>query len=219
MKQWLEMTFEEQAEVRANAAALREQKKQAKVEKAKLAREKMLKHREPMLKKLRKELAGAKLFSLDLEFWEGTSKDVTEVGVATYDTNTGEMKAYHFTPLETLHMRNGKWVPDNKDRFDYGQTEVLPLDTVMNRVVELVSDATHLVGHAFSNDAPFLLQCGYFARQPVLDTQTYAKFYFLNPQPMNLHRVSDGLRLRPRYLHNAGNDAVFTLKSLLKMGA
>ena len=157
----------------------------------------------------------SKLFCMDLEFCE-QSRVLTEVGVSTYIN--GEINTYHFVVLEQYHRRNGRHVPDHKDDFQYGSSQVLPLELVEVAVKTLLEGTDYLVGHAFGNDKAFLAQCGYFENTKVLDTQKYAPYSLAKNQQMNLGNiVRETLLEEPEYLHNGGNDAYYTLKSLLKM--
>ena len=160
-----------------------------------------------------------KLFCMDLEFCEKT-RVLTEVGVSLYYPKTKEMKTYHFLVSETLHKRNGRHVPDHKDNFQYGDSLTLPLELVEVAVRTLVEGSDYLVGHAFGNDSAFLSQCGYFQNTKVLDTQKYAHYALKRQHLMNLGNVvRETMNEEPEFLHNGGNDAYYTLKSLLAMAA
>ncbi len=158
-----------------------------------------------------------KLFCMDLEFCENSGA-LTEVGVATWLQKSKEMKVYHFVVANTYHLRNGQHVPDHKDDFQYGESQVLPLDLVEASVESLLAETDYLVGHAFANDKAFLAQCGYFENTEVLDTQHLAPLHLLKNQRLSLGNVVRAtLNEEPAFLHNGGNDAYYTLKSLLKM--
>lgn len=158
-----------------------------------------------------------KLFCMDLEFCE-RSGVLTEVGVGTYNPQNNQMDMYHFVVLEHYDRRNGRHVPDHKDDFQYGQSQVLPLELVEVAVKTLLVGTDYLVGHAFANDKAFLAQCGYFENTKVLDTQKYAPYSLKVNQQMSLTNiVRETLEEEPEFLHNGGNDAYYTLKSLLKM--
>lgn len=156
-----------------------------------------------------------KLFAMDLEMFEHTG-DLTEVGVSIWENE--ELTNYHFVVKETYNLRNGRNVPDHKDDFLFGESELLPLKDIESKVYNLVQNTDYLVGHAFGNDQHFLTQSGYFGKTQVLDTQTYAPFYLLENDRHSLKRVVLGtLNEEPRCLHNGGNDAYYTMRSLLKM--
>ncbi len=156
-----------------------------------------------------------KLFAMDLEMYEKTG-EITEVGVSIWEND--ELTNYHFVVAETYDLRNGRNVPDHKDEFLFGESELLPLKDIETKVYNLVQNTDYLVGHAFGNDKHFLTQSGYFGKAQVLDTQTYAPFYLLENDRHSLKRVVLGtLNEEPLKLHNGGNDAYYTMRSLLKM--
>lgn len=156
-----------------------------------------------------------KLFAMDLEMYEQNG-DITEVGVSIWENE--ELTNYHFVVAETYDLRNGRNVPDHKDNFLFGESELLPLKDIESKVYNLVQGTDYLVGHAFGNDKHFLTQSGYFGNTQVLDTQTYAPFYLLENDRHSLKRIVLGtLKEEPQCLHNGGNDAYYTMRSLLKM--
>lgn len=158
-----------------------------------------------------------KLFCMDLEFCE-QSRVLTEVGVSLFNPQSKKLEVYHFVVLEEYDRRNGRHVPDHKDDFQYGQSQILPLELVEVAVLALVQGSDYLVGHAFANDKSFLSQCGYFENTKVLDTQKYAPYALLKNQQMSLANVvRETMEEEPEFLHNGGNDAYYTMKSLLKM--
>ena len=178
--------------------------------------ENKLKNAPDKLQKLKDRVNSAsKLFCMDLEMYEHNG-ELTEVGVAVWENN--QLKTYHLVVEETYNLRNGINVPDHKDDFLFGTTEVLPLEEVERRTLELVQDADYIVGHSFKNDKAFLAQAGYFKNTTVLDTQSYAPFYHRSNKMYSLKNVVlETLEEEPKCLHNGGNDAYYTLKSLLKM--
>jgi len=158
-----------------------------------------------------------KLFCMDLEFCEKT-RVLTEVGVSLFNPQTSKLEVYHFVVLEHYNRRNGTHVPDHKDDFKYGKSQVLPLELVEVAVLTLVQGSDYLVGHAFANDKAFLSQCGYFENTKVLDTQKYAPYALQKNQQMSLANVvRETMNEEPEFLHNGGNDAYYTMKSLLTM--
>lgn len=158
-----------------------------------------------------------KLFCMDLEFCE-KSKIVTEVGVSIFYPKINKLDVYHFVVSETYDLRNGQFVPDNKDNFNYGLSQKLPLEIIKTIVGALVMDSDYLVGHAFENDKAFLRKCGYTEHTKVLDTQKYAPYFLEEDRQMGLvYLIESMLDEEPENLHNGGNDAYYTMQCLLKM--
>ena len=169
-----------------------------------------------VLSELNKKIQGKKLFSMDLEFHESTGQ-LTEVGITLFENNT--IKAYHFIALETKQCKNGRFVPDNKFQFNFGESQILPLSAIQVIVGELFKGTDFLVGHAFGNDKPFLYSCDIdIDNIEVLDTQRLAPLYLLENKTHNLKTlVNDILMIEAKHLHNGGNDSYYTLLVLLKM--
>jgi hypothetical protein len=158
-----------------------------------------------------------KLFCMDLELSEVT-KDITEVGIAILDNKSFSFSTYHFIVAENYHFRNGQRVADNKDNFSYGISKILPLKDIMLNVRQLLDGVDFLIGHAFDNDYFFLEQCGFNKKLEVFDTQEYGKIYLEKNQQMSLHHlVRLILKEEALYLHNAGNDAFYTLSVMLEI--
>ena len=59
---------------------------------------------------------------------EGNTSVVTEIGLAFFTASgRGTFRHRHILVEEHLSRRNGKWVADNRDRFLFGNSEVMPL--------------------------------------------------------------------------------------------
>lgn len=214
---WNSLTKEEQVARReANREARKERRKLHRKTNEVKWKKKMLDAPEK-LGRLKTRIESAnKLFSLDLEFHEFT-KVVTEVGVTLFYPQTGEIVTRHFIVKEFLKRNNRKYVPNHKHNFEFGESEILSLDEIMDILPELVDGSDFLVGHSFSNDKLFLQQCGCGQGINVLDTQTYSQFYFKEHNRMSLELICERLEIETKYLHNAGNDSYYTMLSLLHM--
>lgn len=79
-----------------------------------------------------------------------------------------------------------------------------------------------LVGHDVNNDIAFLRKLGYdvtnLSNLRTLDTSILHRAYTHNWNPAKLSLLLEELDIEPWYLHNAGNDAVYTLQALLGLG-
>lgn len=158
-----------------------------------------------------------KIFCMDLEMHEYSGKTI-EVGVSIFEK--GILKTYHFIVKERLKSTNGKRVPNNKHKFVFGDSEILTMQEIREKVFELVKDCDFLSGHSFENDIHFLQECGYKNRNiKILDTQYYARFLFKENRQISLGKIIEKvLEEEGQYLHNGGNDSHYTLRCLLEMG-
>lgn len=218
-KHWLSLSKEDQEFLKLHGHELRLARKEYRLKREEAQHQRLVEQSKNKLKSLNTMVTSAnKLFCMDLEFHEN-SKVVTEVGVTLYYPQTKKLEVFHFVVQEYYNRRNGRCVPDHKDDFLWGNSQLLRMKEVEQAVLHLVSDADYLVGHAFENDKKFLAQSGYFKDTKVLDTQVFSRYYFKERQRMSLERVANGLGMRTSCLHNAGNDAFYTMKSLVEMSA
>lgn len=88
---------------------------------------------------------------------------------------------------------------------------------------ESVTRKIVLVGHDFSNDIRYLERLGYAVQNlsslhpthPVIDTQALYRAHTRNRDPESLGNVLAGMEITPWSLHNAGNDAAYTMQAML----
>ncbi|AGO10803.1 AaceriAFR712Cp [[Ashbya] aceris (nom. inval.)] len=194
------------------------------------------------------QLRNTILFSIDIEAYESNTAVITEVGISIYDPRENEdtlvphFRTYHLCPEESLGLLNKRFVPNHKHEFLHGETMVMPLSECVEFINGLVEYylrpptgaddgyARAIVGHGVSGDLQWLRSLlidlpttsGPGNSHPhdhvsILDTaQLYQYFYGQKGsslgKSLRLHGVPHS------YLHNAGNDAYYTLQLLMKMG-
>lgn len=77
-----------------------------------------------------------------------------------------------------------------------------------------------IVGHDIEMDISYLKTLGVFIdtdKYDIADTQTMHQNYRRRFQGAKLQDVLGDLQLTSRYLHNAGNDAVYTLRAMIAL--
>ncbi|GAA5843707.1 hypothetical protein JCM11251_003470 [Rhodosporidiobolus azoricus] len=82
--------------------------------------------------------------SLDFETWEADHDAITEVGIASLRVRrdgSWEEKAEHYVVAENAHRRNGRYCPDARDDFQFGQTSTLPTSSLSAHLRQLLSVA------------------------------------------------------------------------------
>ncbi|KAL8420064.1 hypothetical protein RB594_003007 [Gaeumannomyces avenae] len=146
----------------------------------------------------------------------------------------------HYIIKENSWAKNGIHVEDNRRNYSFGTSNVVPLRT-MHKIVEKTlgrrglkaeyerSDEAQLapvvlVGHDIAADIEHLQKIGYDARKAprivdVIDTAQMHQHWRREKNPASLGRVLAGLEISHRYLHNAGNDAMYTLQALLVLAS
>lgn len=191
------------------------------------------------------------LFSLDIEAFEHDNNVVTEIGISIYDPreNLDSLvpikRNYHLVVLESLHLRNKKFVCDSKDCYILGESLVLDLHGCVEFVQALVDYymtaetkedltwARAFVGHNLHGDLKWLRMLGVNIPNDdemsfnlndlplskptyVLDTEKLYRSCYGNFGG-NLGRILRLFRIPHAFLHNAGNDAHYTLQLLMCM--
>lgn len=217
-------------------SALKQQADQALLEKA----AKALKVARIVWEQMKMERRGC-AFSLDVEKWEMNQDTITEVGwsLLHYRGNRETRGHIHYVVEENQIRRNGRYCPDAREHFDFGTTEKHPAATISHRLAtnfahlpkpllimchDPRSDLTALqmLGIAvddFNTDLAELLdETGRLrtdgaAKEGIwlVDTQKLYSAFVGDKKQSSLETCCAVLRVPTQRLHNAGNDAVYTL--------
>ncbi|TLS29772.1 hypothetical protein PpBr36_00454 [Pyricularia pennisetigena] len=188
-----------------------------------------------------------KFVCVDVETYELNHNLVTEIGIAELDTLSlrgkpaGDksqnwfnlIKSYHYVIKENSWAMNGQHVANNQQNFNFGQSQLVPKATIVQQVASHLGMPSSswpghrgayvvLVGHDIMADVEHLLKVDYDARKvpeifDVVDTAHMFQHWRREPNSTRLSRVLESLEIRYRYLHNAGNDATYTLQAMLAM--
>ncbi|KAF1983932.1 hypothetical protein K402DRAFT_152266 [Aulographum hederae CBS 113979] len=202
--------------------------------------------------------------SIDVESYERNHNLITEIGIATLDTNDlqgvppgkdGEnwrekIRARHFRIREYSHLQNAEFVQGCAGSFRFGKSEMIALADARHMIAECFREPFHeltieeaaaswklsedeikaqsqeekrkivLVGHDVNQDIQYLQKLGY---NPLNlsnivephDTAALYKSLRQEVQPRSLGSILADLDITGWFLHNAGNDAVYTMQVLL----
>lgn len=144
------------------------------------------------------------------------------------------MKHLHLRPIENMRYVNKRFVKGCADRFNFGESAFIPLGDagrVMDRIFSdpsrmheacrfdtEISDVTPfimLIGHDLKNDTDYLKQLNFTPKhvEGKIDTQRLARIS--KKQPPSLKKLLAALSIDAQNLHNAGNDAAYTLQALI----
>lgn len=162
---------------------------------------------------------------IDVEAWEKNIRKVTEVGVAIYDPKDllysifPVIKQYHIIIKEHEKMVNGRFCPDNKRKFMGGTSYKMSMSECRSFMNDLilkywgrsdVPDAV-LVGHNVRADINWLRSVGVRIPDPlaIVDTSKLHSLSFTSGG--SLRSILRLLQIPHGYLHNAANDAYYTL--------
>ncbi|KAK9252363.1 hypothetical protein V1507DRAFT_443887 [Lipomyces tetrasporus] len=165
--------------------------------------------------------------AVDVEVYELNHNCVTEVGVAILDLSKGNTKntkpsGRHFRVKEYMHLKNGRFVDDASEKFEFGESEILTLKECANEVktiFERYGDKAVFVGHDAANDVRYLRQVGVELPEelPTADTLTLWKISHGEDAPSTLGNLLIECDITSWNLHNAGNDAYYTVQVLMAM--
>lgn len=170
--------------------------------------------------------------SLDVEAFEHDGNLITEIGLAWCKSSTFQepppdndvipLSSRHLIIKENRNHYNGTWVPDQRHGFLFGESEFVRTANIgawFKTWAEEFDLPMVLVGHTISSDVKWLESLK--IRLPVKDTLDIEKFWresgVRRPEDTksSLEHIATSLGLSTERMHNAGNDAVYTLQSYI----
>ncbi|KAI7908325.1 uncharacterized protein BX663DRAFT_425507 [Cokeromyces recurvatus] len=178
--------------------------------------------------------------SLDIEAYESDHSILLEIGWSMYDAKNKKLMDQHYVNSNYRHLKNGKFVADQKEKFLFGTSVWC---TMKQALIELRKDLDWavqrdggfiLVGHGLDSDLKYLHKEGFHwptadgsgetlnieesAKIAILNTDTiYAASINNLHNPPSLGKTLDLLHIETWNLHNAGNDAHYTLLLLMML--
>jgi hypothetical protein len=144
------------------------------------------------------------------------------------------MKHVHLRPIEYKKYVNKNFIKGCPDAFNFGTTDMIKLEDAGRIMTRIFSDPTRvleacnltneiadveptimLVGHALSNDTEYMRRLNFSPKHVSghIDTQKLARIS--KKQPPGLTKLLAALSIDAKNLHNAGNDAAYTLQALV----
>ncbi|KAI1469361.1 uncharacterized protein F4812DRAFT_326799 [Daldinia caldariorum] len=188
-----------------------------------------------------------RFIAVDVEVWELSPLAVTEVGLAVLDTRdiadtlSGAdghgwfplIKSYHFIIEENKHMVNHRFVNGRPMSFNFGVSEFISRNHVNRAIGKIIGDDKSddqrpviLVGHDVDRDLEYITKLGYniWKVPQVIQTthnpiDTLPMFYQFKDSGIgrSLGAMCEYFNLSYYNLHNAGNDATYTLQAMIAM--
>ncbi|ENI06892.1 hypothetical protein COCC4DRAFT_49509 [Bipolaris maydis ATCC 48331] len=146
------------------------------------------------------------------------------------------IRARHFRIKEYKHLVNHLYVIGHPDGFLFGKSTLISLNEAANHVaacfrapfggVDTPTEQSNekrniiLLGHDTLGDVHYLQQLGYDPVKEgnileVMDTATMYRVWHRDQQPTKLGNILGDFDIVGWKLHNAGNDAVYTLQAML----
>ncbi|KAI4706462.1 hypothetical protein J4E89_008880 [Alternaria sp. Ai002NY15] len=151
-----------------------------------------------------------------------------------------KIRARHFRIKEHRHLVNSEFVAGHPDSFKFGHSTFISLKEAASHVAacfhapfaaengdDFLShfDPTEkrnivFLGHDTLGDVRYLQQLGYDPMKvenilEAMDTATMYKVWRREQQPTSLGRIMNAFNVPAWFLHNAGNDAVYTVWAML----
>lgn len=174
------------------------------------------------------------LIGVDLEAWEKNRDYITEIGFAIYDPRGQESAMMpdifnvHIKIRDNAHLRNGEYVPDNFHGFNG------PKSFVMNRTQAVSfaqaifdyycgSQGPHMsdslwIGHGIDGDLQMLRNMGVNFVDTLYGIDTKKLFEIsYGSKGANVAMMLTATQIPYARLHNAANDAYYTLLACMKM--
>lgn len=174
------------------------------------------------------------VLSIDIEMWEwAPHKIMLEVGIASVQGSwwtqariRDHVEVHHFVIAENLHLRNGVFVPDNRDKFFFGQSTTMEETQVSHAVDEILRQGraqggkVFLVGHSIQGDRKWLedvlgLEMSDLQEGDIAEAW---KTRHGKDQKLKLSKMCAeyGMEMEAEF-HNGANDAVYQLELCHRM--
>jgi hypothetical protein len=152
------------------------------------------------------------IMSFDIEMYEVEHTKTTEIGFSIIKNGVQENR--HFIIEENIDLRNGKYVEDNKDNFNFGESEVLPFEEAKSVLLEYMDKSDYLVGNAITEDLRRLLsdkEIDLHSRKAINTENMVSHIDNSVRKPLSIKKLLDYFNVDYKNLHNAGNDSYYNL--------
>ncbi|KAL2889126.1 QDE-2-interacting protein [Ceratocystis lukuohia] len=182
------------------------------------------------------------LVAIDFELWEVNGSTITEIGLAVLDPlllrglapgDRGAnwwslVYAKHIWIKECQHMVNREYVSGCPESFNFGKTDIIPqrikLELTKSFLEEILVPRRplYVVGHDVGQDIQSFDNMGLMLESltselTLIDSREIYTLLANTHQGPSLGSALTGLNMDSRNLHNAGNDAVYTLRACLAL--
>ncbi|KAI8606391.1 hypothetical protein EDD21DRAFT_233481 [Dissophora ornata] len=168
---------------------------------------------------------GMWFISVDIESYEQDHSKILEIGWSIWDSRVNKFMDKHYAISDYRHLRNGKYVADRRDRFLFGESVWASLkDSIaaFQKDLETASGRNEegvfaLIAHDMASDEGYLRKMGVEFPTGMIkfDTLRLNGARAGNHNKTGLGKLLDELDIENYSLHNAGNDAHYTLELFL----
>jgi hypothetical protein len=203
--------------------ALNSQEAIAKKEAIHLLAQQKNKERKDLMKKLSTPLPlslhDSKLLAIDFEYDQNKNQLVFECGI-TKSLN-GQVVYEHYLVAENYKTKKNY---ELQLQFHFGESKVVSMAELVLILRQSLAESDYLVGHCLLSEYLVLEHYGLhifdFEQLKCLDTQSVFQEKFnsgFTHSNLSLNNMLALFDIFPTHLHNAGNDAAYTMLVLMKM--
>ncbi|KAJ3484454.1 hypothetical protein NLG97_g7048 [Lecanicillium saksenae] len=179
-------------------------------------------------------------FCVDVELIEVSPNPISEIGIAILDMRRvggqspgkrGQewwplMQAHHLRIKEYAGLTNYRFVQGCPDKFEFGESTFHPGSEAQDAIRAILKPFLEsnrrivLAGHDINQDVKYLSKIGFDLKHETqrigaVDSQVLYQVWMESDISRSLGTVLDELGFEYSYLHNAGNDAVHTLRAAI----
>ncbi|KAI8144461.1 hypothetical protein BJV82DRAFT_68840 [Fennellomyces sp. T-0311] len=178
--------------------------------------------------------------AIDIEAWEQDHSILLEIGWTLYDSTTDRYMDQHYLISTYRHLVNGRFVSDEKMNFSFGTSVWCTLKQALKELRKDLDWCVQrdggfvLVGHGLDSDLKYLQKAQFLwpcsdGKQETLDVNQSAIVTICNTDEMYGASIKDLhnppslgstmaiLGLESQNLHNAGNDAHYTMLLFMEL--
>jgi hypothetical protein len=159
--------------------------------------------------------------ALDVESWERDHSRILEIGWSIYDARHDQRHDVHYNVSEYGHLSNQRFVPNHRNNFLFGTSQWATLKEIIDALKKDIYREAPIVfiGHSVQGDIRYLKEIGVELPSTaiIFDTALLYQAISGEDQTTNLGKMLDELQIDHFFLHNAGNDAHYTLEAFLAM--
>ncbi|CAK7202642.1 hypothetical protein SEUCBS139899_005368 [Sporothrix eucalyptigena] len=181
--------------------------------------------------------------AMDIESYEFNHSAITEIGFGILDTRDlvgvppglncqnwmDLIRGRHLRIREHASMVNRRHVHGSENNFNFGTSEFIPLKDIL-RVVKSILQPQQafgetrkvvLVGHDIKSDISLIKNIGFHVTDDmfldIVDTQDFYQHLRMKAHQASLKFILTDLEIEHTFLHNGGNDAVYTLQAMVRI--
>lgn len=152
------------------------------------------------------------VLSIDFEMFEHEQSIILELGIA-YGTKDQCAEVHHLIVEEHLKYKNGRYVPDHRDKFLFGDSTVVSMSKMKEILQQYISKSSILIAHGVDTELNFCKQFDISLNHICsIDTAVWFKHVHQTKSPLGLANCLKHYQIENDYHHNGGNDAVRTLQ-------